>query len=60
RDEGAAYAQALRQAGVSVQYKSYPGAVHGFLNFYALMPQGKAALRFGGRALRKAFASKEP
>lgn len=60
RDEGAAYAQALRQAGVPVQYKCYRGAVHGFLNFYALMPQGKAALRFGGRALRKAFASKGP
>ncbi|PCD79874.1 alpha/beta hydrolase [Acetobacter orleanensis] len=56
RDEGAAYAEALRQAGVPVQYKCYRGALHGFLNFYALMPNGKAALRLGGRALRKAFA----
>ena len=56
RDEGEAYAQALRQAGVPVQYKCYRGALHGFLNFYAIMPNGKAALRLGGRALRKAFA----
>lgn len=57
RDEGAAYAQALRQAGVAVQYHCYRGALHGFLNFYALMPNGKAALRRGGRALRKVFAA---
>lgn len=56
RDEGAAYAQALARAGVPVQYTCFRGALHGFLNFYALMPNGKAALRLGGRALRKAFS----
>nr|WP_230975857.1 alpha/beta hydrolase [Acetobacter garciniae] len=55
RDEGAFYAQALRHAGVRVLYRCYPGALHAFLNFYAFMPHGKAALRLGGRALRKAF-----
>lgn len=55
-DEGAAYANALRRAGVPVLYRCYPGALHAFLNFYALMPHGKAALRLAGRALRKAFA----
>lgn len=57
RDEGAAYAKALRAAGVPVRYRCYRGALHGFLNFYALMPNGKAALRLGGRALRKAFTA---
>ena len=54
-DEGAFYAQALQQAGVRVLYRCYPGALHAFLNFYAFMPHGQAALRLGGRALRKAF-----
>lgn len=55
RDEGGAYARALTAAGVPVQYLCCRGAVHGFLNFYSLMPPGKFALRRGGRALRKAF-----
>lgn len=55
RDEGAAYAHALRRAGVRVLYHCYPGALHAFLNFYAFMPYGKAALRLGGTALRQAF-----
>lgn len=56
RDEGQAYALALKAQGVPVQYRCYPGTLHAFLNFYALMPHGKAALRLGGRALRRAFA----
>ncbi|MCP1229716.1 alpha/beta hydrolase [Acetobacter indonesiensis] len=56
RDEGAAYARALKAAGVAVRYICYRGALHGFLNFYSLMPPGKSALRAGARALRKAFA----
>ncbi|GAN71581.1 alpha/beta hydrolase [Acetobacter syzygii] len=58
RDEGHAYAQALKRAGVPVLYRCYRGTLHAFLNFYALMPHGKAALRLGGRALRKAFAGR--
>lgn len=56
RDEGQAYALALKAQGVPVQYRCYPGTLHAFLNFYALMPHGKAALRLGGRALHRAFA----
>ncbi|MDE7547134.1 alpha/beta hydrolase [Acetobacter fabarum] len=58
RDEGQAYASALKRAGVPVLYRCYPRTLHAFLNFYAVMPHGKAALRFGARALRKAFAAR--
>ena len=56
RDDGARYAQALRAAGVPVAYACYSGSLHGFLNFYAVMPPGKRALRAGGKMLRRAFA----
>ncbi|WP_338332415.1 alpha/beta hydrolase [Acetobacter sp. LMG 32666] len=58
RDEGQAYASALKAAAVPVLYRCYSGTLHAFLNFYALMPHGKAALRLGGRALRRAFATR--
>jgi len=33
RDEGKAYADTLKQAGVKVDYKEYSSLIHGFLNF---------------------------
>ena len=33
RDEGRAFARRLKQAGVSVRHKEYPGMQHGFINY---------------------------
>jgi acetyl esterase len=44
RDEGKAYADRLREAGVPVQYSCYPGMVHGFLQMGGLVKDAYAAL----------------
>jgi acetyl esterase len=43
RDEGAAYADALRAAGVVVRHTNYPRVPHGFMSF-------PGATRVGGAA----------
>ncbi|GAA3709949.1 hypothetical protein GCM10022399_28470 [Terrabacter ginsenosidimutans] len=43
RDEGAAYAEALREAGVEVRHTNYPRVPHGFMSF-------PGATRVGGSA----------
>jgi len=45
RDEGNAYAQKLRDAGVNVTHQEYPGMIHGFIGFAALVDKGKEALK---------------
>ncbi|GBQ89768.1 lipase [Gluconacetobacter johannae DSM 13595] len=55
-DEGTGYAEALRAVGVPATVRCFPGTIHGYLNLYSIMPWGKAAIRFGGRQLRAAFA----
>ena len=43
RDEGRAYADRLRQAGVDVVYREYPGQIHAFVSLTKAIPQGMAA-----------------
>jgi acetyl esterase len=58
RDEGIAYAERLRQAGVVVELSNYEGMVHGFLSFADAVDQGKAAIEQVAAALRTAFSTR--
>ena len=44
RDEGDDYAERLRQAGVPVTYKHYPGQFHGFFTMGKLLQQANLAV----------------
>jgi acetyl esterase len=55
RDEGEAYAERLRQAGVPVTLARYEGVFHGFFGMGHLLDKARAAVRQSGEALRAAF-----
>ena len=44
RDEGAAYARRLQQAGVAVDYTCYGDTIHGFVGMGSAIPGAKKAL----------------
>ncbi len=47
RDEGEAYAEALRAAGVEVQVKRFDGMIHGFFDMGPISPGAQAAIDEG-------------
>jgi acetyl esterase len=53
RDEGIAYAERLRAAGVEVDLRVYRGLVHGFANAVGAGRTAPAAMREAARALRE-------
>lgn len=55
RDEGEAYAEALRKAGVKVKAKRYNGVCHGFFSMAALIDKGKEAVADSCAELRAAI-----
>jgi acetyl esterase len=56
RDEGEAYAEALRDAGVDVTAKRFDGTIHGFWRWLAVAEVSHRAVREVGAALRAALA----
>jgi len=54
-DEGIAYADRLRLAGVAVDLEIYRGVVHGFIQFGRAVPEALTAHEDAARALRHAF-----
>jgi acetyl esterase len=60
KDEGHAYADKLRAAGVQSGYLEYPGAIHGFVQFFKNRKEnasGEEALDTAGAFLRARFAA---
>lgn len=55
-DEGKAYADALRDAGVPVKCLPNPGMIHGFMWLTGVIEHARGVLDEAGRHLRDAFA----
>lgn len=57
RDEGEAYASALRTAGVAVLMRRWPGQFHGFVSLHGQLDAAGQALDFASEALRQAMTT---
>jgi acetyl esterase len=56
RDEGRAYAEALKAAGVDTVHVNYDGMIHGFFNLQAAFDVGREAVKAAAKALKEALA----
>lgn len=59
RDEGEAYAEALRQAGVDVTFKRYDGMIHAFMKRVQYFDAAFDAIREVAQMLQKTFNGSE-
>jgi acetyl esterase len=57
RDEGEAYAQLLRQAGVPARYTCHAGMIHHFYAMAGAIPAARVALKAAGTAMKEALLS---
>lgn len=57
RDEGEAFAERLKDAGVAVTHRRYDGVVHGFVHFAGAFDRGKQAITDVAAQLKRIFAS---
>nr|AMK51986.1 alpha/beta hydrolase fold carboxyl esterase [uncultured bacterium] len=55
RDEGRAYADKLKAAGVPVEYVCYEGQIHGFASMAGALDEARSFLDEAAKVLRKAF-----
>lgn len=55
RDDGKAYANKLKAAGVDVIYSEYVGMIHGFVTMANFIDKGKFALQEAASVLKDAF-----
>lgn len=55
RDDGEAYAEGLRAAGIAAEVKRYAGMFHGFMGFPAQLPEAVQAFADAGAAVRSAL-----
>lgn len=58
-DEGVAYADRLRAAGVSVELELYRGVTHDFIKLGRVLPEAETAQAAIGAVLKAAFANAE-
>ena len=55
RDEGRAYAEKMRAAGVEVDHRCIEGSIHGFFSFGGAFAHARRAIDESARALRRAW-----
>ena len=55
-DDGERYKEALALAGVAVEYREYPGMIHGFFGMVPIIDDAMNAQRLVGAAFGRAFA----
>ncbi|MGB3811248.1 MAG: alpha/beta hydrolase [Parvibaculum sp.] len=56
RDEGRAYADALKAAGVPTEHVNYEGMIHGFFNLRGAFDVARDAVKSAAKALKEALA----